>query len=71
MTPTAPRGCSDTRSFFIIFALLMERLVFQRLAKRVFRWRPSLDPGAAPTEVIGEEDVVDEFLDIEVVEGRR
>ena len=57
--------------FFIIFALLMERLVFQRLAKRVFRWRPSLDPGAAPTEVIGEEDVVDEFLDTEVVEGRR
>lgn len=26
--------------FFVIFALLLERLVFQRLSNRVFRWRP-------------------------------
>lgn len=29
--------------FFIIFALLVERLIFQRLSNWVFRWRPSQD----------------------------
>lgn len=29
--------------FFVIFALLLERLVFQRLSRRVFRWRPETE----------------------------
>ncbi len=28
--------------FFVLFALLLERLVFQRLSRRVFRWRPEI-----------------------------
>lgn len=28
--------------FFVAFALLLERLVFQRLSRRVFRWRPEV-----------------------------
>lgn len=31
--------------FFIIFALVIERLVFGRLSKRVFRWRPQAREG--------------------------
>ena len=27
--------------YFALFSILVEQLVFQRLAKRVFRWRPS------------------------------
>lgn len=27
--------------FFVIFALIVERLIFQKLSDRVFRWRPS------------------------------
>ena len=29
--------------FFILFALLVERLIFQRLSNRVFKWRPEID----------------------------
>lgn len=29
--------------FFILFALFVERFVFQRLSRRVFRWRPEAD----------------------------
>jgi NitT/TauT family transport system permease protein len=39
--------------FFIIFALIVERLVFQRLSNRVFRWRPSQDE-VAPEEFVPE-----------------
>lgn len=28
--------------FFILFALFLERIVFQRLSRRVFRWRPEI-----------------------------
>ena len=34
--------------FFVIFALLIERLVFQRLSRRVFRWRPEVERVAEP-----------------------
>lgn len=37
--------------FFIIFALIVERLIFQRLSNRVFRWRPSQDD-IAPDEFV-------------------
>jgi NitT/TauT family transport system permease protein len=29
--------------FFVLFALLVERMIFQRLSDRVFRWRPQHD----------------------------
>ena len=29
--------------FFVIFALILERAVFEQAAKRVFRWRPKVD----------------------------
>jgi NitT/TauT family transport system permease protein len=29
--------------FFVIFAIIFERLVFDTIAKRVFRWRPAVD----------------------------
>lgn len=31
--------------FFVIFALALERLVFEPASRRVFRWRPSADAG--------------------------
>jgi NitT/TauT family transport system permease protein len=40
--------------FFVLFALFMERVVFQRLSDRVFRWRPSRDDAA-----LGEHRVLD------------
>jgi len=30
--------------FFIFFAMALEKLIFDPLAKRVFKWRPSIDP---------------------------
>lgn len=33
--------------FFILFALLLERVIFQRLSRRVFRWRPEVAMKAA------------------------
>jgi NitT/TauT family transport system permease protein len=42
--------------FFVIFALILERLVFQRLARRVFRWRPEIGAVATIPEV-----AVDQF----------
>jgi hypothetical protein len=30
-------------AFFIIFALILEKVVFERAAKRVFKWRPQVD----------------------------
>jgi NitT/TauT family transport system permease protein len=38
--------------FFMIFALLADRLVFRKLSDRVFRWRPS-DAAQAPQEAEG------------------
>jgi NitT/TauT family transport system permease protein len=29
--------------FFLVFAITFERLVFDNIEKRVFRWRPALD----------------------------
>ena len=41
--------------FFMIFALLAERLVFKKLYKRVFRWRPAVGE-QAPAEMEGAEE---------------
>ena len=42
--------------FFVLFALLLERLVFQRLSRRVFRWRPE-------TEQVPETDLLAGIVD--------
>ena len=34
--------------FFILFALFVERIVFQRFSKRVFKWRPEIETVAEP-----------------------
>lgn len=46
--------------FFMIFALLAERLVFRKLSDRVFRWRPAMGD-QAPAEADGraEEDLIE------------
>lgn len=44
--------------FFVIFAVLLERLVFQRLARRVFRWRPEIGATATIPET-----PIDQFID--------
>lgn len=47
--------------FFIIFAMTLEKVVFEPLAKKAFRWRPSLEIPELPEESFAE--VVDqEFL---------
>jgi NitT/TauT family transport system permease protein len=35
--------------FFVLFALFIEQVVFQRLSNRVFRWRPTAEVGAPTT----------------------
>jgi ABC-type nitrate/sulfonate/bicarbonate transport system permease component len=35
---------------FVIFAIVFEKVLFDRLEKRLFRWRPSLEVVAAPKE---------------------
>lgn len=53
-----PQGLIGYALFFILFALFVERVIFQRISDRVFRWRPSdtdvgvsepqfVEPGAA------------------------
>lgn len=37
-----PSGVIGYALYFVIFALIIERLIFGRLSKRVFRWRPSV-----------------------------
>ncbi len=36
------KGVIGYALFFIIFALALEKLVFDRLARRAFKWRPQL-----------------------------
>lgn len=36
-------GIVGYAAFFVIFALMTERLILEPLSRRVFRWRPSLD----------------------------
>jgi hypothetical protein len=41
--------------YFALFSILVEQLVFDRLARRVFRWRPSEAATVAgiPEEALG------------------
>jgi NitT/TauT family transport system permease protein len=43
--------------FFVIFALILERLVFEPLAKRAFKWRPQVGVG----DIVEEVAVLQEF----------
>jgi NitT/TauT family transport system permease protein len=45
--------------FFILFALFLERTIFERLEKRTFKWRPKLS-GI---------DVVEEALEVDAIDG--
>jgi len=45
--------------FFVIFALLTERLVLEPLSRRVFRWRPSLDTPEVVEQAFTPEMLVD------------
>lgn len=40
--------------FFIIFAMALEKLVFDPMARRVFKWRPSIDIPQIPEEEFGQ-----------------
>ncbi|HEX7099068.1 MAG TPA: ABC transporter permease [Acidimicrobiia bacterium] len=41
--------------FFVIFALILERLVFQRFARRVFRWRPEIGAETTISEMAADQ----------------
>lgn len=45
--------------FFVIFALLTERLILEPLSRRVFRWRPSLDTPEVVEQAFAPEMLVD------------
>lgn len=64
--------------FFIFFALALEKLVFDPLARRAFKWRPSIDASqiaegdmsaVAQEGVLLQEDQIDETVDIRGMEG--
>lgn len=50
--------------FFIIFAVTLEKVVFDRLARRAFKWRPQLGMMTLPEEEF-DEVVEEEFLVME------
>lgn len=49
--------------FFILFALFIERIFFQRLSRRVFKWRPEVDVVVEPGVAVAE---LEEGMDIEL-----
>ena len=51
--------------FFILFALLLERMIFERLERRTFKWRPKL----SGIDVV-EDDFQDES-DFQILERSR
>lgn len=57
--------------FFVLFALLIERMVFQRLSRRVFRWRPEIEqvPETDLLAGITEEQVTRRPLGVAAVGG--
>lgn len=57
--------------FFVLFALLLERLVFQRLSRRVFRWRPEVEqiPETDLLAGVAEEPAVGRPLSVATVGG--
>lgn len=58
--------------FFILFALFVERIVFQRLSRRVFRWRPEIEavpePGLNLAEL--EDQLGEELATVVGADGR-
>ena len=55
--------------FFILFALLLERTIFERLERRTFKWRPQLS-GLEVVEVAPDGDIQDES-DFRILERSR
>ena len=64
--------------FFIFFALALEKLVFDPLARRAFKWRPSLDTyqlaegdfsGVTQEGMLVQEDQIEETMDVRGMEG--
>jgi NitT/TauT family transport system permease protein len=73
------KGVIGYALFFIIFAMTLEKLVFDRLARRTFKWRPALDAyllaegdfGAVSQEgFLLEEDEIDQEIEVEGMQGR-
>ncbi len=54
--------------FFILFAMTLEKVVFDPLARRVFKWRPSIDIPQLPEEEFGQ--VKDEGFLLQQEEAR-
>ena len=64
--------------FFILFALALEKLVFDPLARRAFKWRPSLDAyqlaegdftGVAQEGLLVQEDQIEATMEVLGMEG--
>ncbi len=53
-------GIVGYAAFFIIFALMTERLVLEPLSRRVFRWRPSLDTPDVVEQAFAPEMLIDQ-----------
>jgi NitT/TauT family transport system permease protein len=74
------KGVIGYALFFIIFAMALEKLVFDPLAERAFKWRPQVDAlamaegdfGAAVTQegFLLQESQIEEAVEIESMEDR-
>ncbi|HEX6299974.1 MAG TPA: ABC transporter permease [Acidimicrobiia bacterium] len=73
------KGVIGYALFFIIFAVTLEKVVFDPLARRTFKWRPALnayqlaegDFGAVSQEgFLLEEDEIDQDIEVTGMEGR-
>ena len=53
------QGVIGTGLFFVIFASVLEKLVFERFAKRAFKWRPQ----AGGIEVVEEQFLLDQTIE--------
>ncbi|MBQ35755.1 MAG: hypothetical protein CME04_05140 [Gemmatimonadaceae bacterium] len=57
-------GVVGYAAFFVIFAILFERAVFEPISKRAFRWRPNLDGGEVVEEVFDEENTFEDSASV-------
>ncbi|HKX76422.1 MAG TPA: ABC transporter permease subunit [Acidimicrobiia bacterium] len=55
------RGVIGYALFFILFALFLERTIFERLERMAFKWRPSIQGLAVPEQPFDEFDSDDQF----------
>jgi NitT/TauT family transport system permease protein len=57
-------GVVGYAAFFVIFAILFERAVFEPISKRTFRWRPNLAGAEIVEEVFDEENTLEDFASV-------